>query len=83
MTHYIRAMKNVTIRMEEDVARWVRIHAAEHDTSVSRMLGELLKQRMKSDKSYEQAKRQFFSREPKSLKAEGVVYPDRAAVYER
>lgn len=67
-------MKNVTIRMEEDVAHWVWIHAAEPDTSVSRMLGEMLKQRMKSDKSYEQAKRQFFSRKPKSLKMEVTHY---------
>ncbi len=32
--------------MEEDVAQWARIEAARRDTSVSRLLGELLKERM-------------------------------------
>jgi hypothetical protein len=30
-------MKNVTITMEEEVARWARIRAAELETSVSRV----------------------------------------------
>jgi len=33
------SMRNVTVTMEEDVAKWARVWAAEHDTSVSRMLG--------------------------------------------
>ncbi len=32
--------------LEEDVAQWARIEAARRDTSVSRLLGELLKERM-------------------------------------
>jgi hypothetical protein len=36
----------VTVTLEEDVARWARIEAARRDTSVSRLLGELLKERM-------------------------------------
>ena len=32
--------------LEEDVARWARIEAARRDTSVSRLLGELIKERM-------------------------------------
>jgi hypothetical protein len=36
-------MKNVTISLHEDVARWVRIRAAEGETSVSRLIGEMLK----------------------------------------
>jgi hypothetical protein len=34
------------VTLEEDVAQWARIEAAKRDTSVSRMLGELLKERM-------------------------------------
>jgi hypothetical protein len=34
------------VTLEEDVARWARIEAARRDTSVSRLLGELLKERM-------------------------------------
>jgi hypothetical protein len=36
----------VTVTLEEDVAQWARIEAARRDTSVSRLLGELLKERM-------------------------------------
>lgn len=39
-------MRNVTVTLEEDVAQWARIEAARHDTSVSRLLGSLLKKRM-------------------------------------
>lgn len=39
-------LRNVTVTLEEDVAQWARIEAARRDTSVSRFLGELLKERM-------------------------------------
>jgi len=39
-------LRNVTVTLEEDVARWARIEAAQKETSVSRYLGELLKERM-------------------------------------
>ncbi|MFZ0418702.1 MAG: hypothetical protein WAM04_11435 [Candidatus Sulfotelmatobacter sp.] len=42
-THRLR---NVTVTLEEEVAQWARIEAARRDTSVSRLLGELLKERM-------------------------------------
>jgi hypothetical protein len=39
-------LRNVTVTLEEEVARWARIEAARRDTSVSRLLGALLKERM-------------------------------------
>ena len=39
-------LRNVTVTLEEEVAEWARIEAARRDTSVSRLLGELLKERM-------------------------------------
>ena len=42
-------LRNVTVTLEEDVAQWARIEAARRDTSVSRLLGELLKERMASE----------------------------------
>jgi hypothetical protein len=41
-------LRNVTVTLEEDVAQWARIEAAKRDTSVSRLLGELLKERMEN-----------------------------------
>jgi len=37
--HHNRAMKNITIKLEDDVAYWPRVWAAELNTSVSRTLG--------------------------------------------
>ena len=42
----LNRLRNVTVTLEEDVAQWARIEAARRDTSVSRLLGELLKERM-------------------------------------
>jgi hypothetical protein len=39
-------LRNVTVTLEEDVAQWARIEAARRDTSVSRLLGALLKELM-------------------------------------
>jgi hypothetical protein len=41
-----RTLRNVTVTLEEDVAQWARIEAARRDTSVSRLLGDLLKEHM-------------------------------------
>lgn len=76
-------MKNVTITLEDDVARWARVWAARHETSLSRMLGEELKRKMQSDAQYERAKRRFLARKPKQLKPAGTRYPDRSSLYER
>ncbi len=75
-------MKNITIKVENDVARWSRIWAAEHNTSVSRMLGDLLKQMRKEKTGYAQAMQQFLSVTPRPLKASGT-YPTRDELHER
>jgi hypothetical protein len=58
----IRVMKNVTITLEEEVARWARIRAAELDTSMSRLVGEVLKEQMEAEKGYDTARRRYLSR---------------------
>lgn len=42
-------LRNVTVTLEEDVARWARIEAARRNTSVSRLLGQLLKENMSAE----------------------------------
>ncbi len=63
-------MKNITISMEEEVARWARLEAAKRETSVSRFLGELAKEKMRSGRRYEKAMRSALAREP-FLKSRG------------
>jgi hypothetical protein len=57
-------LRNVTVTLEEDVAQWARIEAARRDTSVSRLLGELLKERMTAHDGYERAMRRALGRKP-------------------
>jgi hypothetical protein len=45
----LRRLPNVTVTLEEDVAQWARIEAARRDTSVSRLLGALLKERITAE----------------------------------
>jgi plasmid stability protein len=76
-------MRNVTITLEEEVARWARIRAAEHDTSVSRLVGQMLKERMLEEARYEEAMQEYLARTPQKLKPEGTQYPRREKLYER
>ena len=41
--------RNMTITLEDEVARWARIKAAEKDTSVSRLVGDMLKEKMQDE----------------------------------
>ena len=75
-------MRNVTISLDEEVARWVRVQAAENDTSVSRYVGDMLHGQMENDKEYTRAMDTFLSREPKALKTSGA-YPSRDELHER
>ncbi len=83
--HYIRVMKiqrrNITITLEEAVARWARIEAARKDTSVSRLLAGILKERMLEEDAYHAAMRRALARKP-FLKTDGR-YMSREEVHDR
>ena len=57
-------LRNVTITVEEDVARWARVRAAEENTSVSRLVGGLLRELMLEGEAYERARRSYEGRRP-------------------
>ncbi len=76
-------LKNVTITLEEAVARWARIRAAERDTSVSRLVGELLRDKMLEEQSYEAAMREYLARPARKLRSTGIRYPRRPELYGR
>lgn len=75
-------MKNVTITLDEEVAKWARIWAARQEKSVSRVVGELLKKLMLEEEGYEAARKQFLTRQPTPLKKKGR-YPKREEIYDR
>lgn len=74
-------MKNVTITMEDGVAEWARMEAARRNTSVSRLVGELLAEKMRHDDAYERAMREAL--EFKSWGSSDGRYPTRDETHER
>lgn len=71
-------MKNVTVTMEESVAEWARLEAARRNTSVSRLIGELLAEKMRRTDRYERAMREALTFRP--LQFEGR-YLSRDEIY--
>ena len=74
-------LRNITITLEESLARWARIEAAREDTSLSQFLAELLRQRMRDLDSYEQSMRRALARKP--FPATDGRYPKREEIYDR
>jgi hypothetical protein len=66
----MRNLRNITITLEEEVARWARIEAAKEDVSVSRYLASILQQRMAAQDDYTKAMRRALARKP-FLKTDG------------
>ena len=74
-------MPNLTVTADEEVLRWARIRAAERNTSVARLVGELLRQHMEIESRYESARRRFMSRKPRRLSR--GPYPSRDDLHDR
>ncbi len=76
-------MKNVTITLQEDLARWLRVKAAEDDRSVSKWLAELLEgMRLKED-AYETAMRRYLGMKPRKLDWLDGRKPTREELHDR
>jgi hypothetical protein len=76
-------MKNVTITLDEKTAAWVRIYAAQRGKSVSRLIGEVLAERMREYRNYNEAMRRYLSRKPFKFEWIGGTRPTREEVNER
>ena len=76
-------MKNVTITLDEETAAWARIYAAEHNTSVSRIVGEMLQRQMRDGQKYAEAMQRFLARKPVRLKRAGKRYATRDELHDR
>jgi len=73
----------MTITLDEEVARWAKIRAAEQDTSVSRLVGEMLREKMRNEQSYHSSMKRYLSRKPRPLSRSGAKYPTRVEIHER
>ena len=75
---YLFPMKNVTITVEDASLEWIRIEAAKRNTSVSRLVGEMLTDKMQHDDAYARAQRDWVA-DTSSFNSAGKVYPARDA----
>jgi hypothetical protein len=75
-------MNKITIAIGEDVVRWGRRGAAERETSLSRLVGELLREKMTEEENYQTARRQYLSQPLKALKNPEGNYPQRYELHE-
>jgi hypothetical protein len=48
-------LRNITITVSEEAARWARLRAAEENTSVSRLVGRMLEEQMRRTDDYSRA----------------------------
>jgi hypothetical protein len=76
-------MKNVTITLDEETAAWARVYAAEHNVSVSRLVGDMLRERMQEAREYDEAMRRFLAKKPVRLSRSGQRYPKRDQLHDR
>ncbi|MEX0783350.1 MAG: hypothetical protein WD557_11925 [Dehalococcoidia bacterium] len=80
--------RNVTVSLDEHLARWVRVRAAECDTSVSQLMAEMLRREMEKDaqgdrERNQRAWEQFLSIPLPPLTKPGERYPTRDEIYDR
>ena len=79
----ITGVKNVTITLDETTANWARIHAARRNISVSRFVGEMLQEKMRGQRQYEEAMRRYLAKAPVKLKRRGQAYATREELHDR
>jgi hypothetical protein len=75
-------LKNMTITVDEEVARWARRKAAKENTSVSKLVGQMLKEEMARIDDYWRAYEDWKSI-PGFPAREGVKYLSREEIHER
>jgi hypothetical protein len=76
-------MKNITITLDPETAAWARKHAAENGLSVSRLIGQILQEKMDHKREYERAMKRYLSKGAFDLSGESASYPSREELYDR
>ncbi|MCC6170856.1 MAG: hypothetical protein IT481_02385 [Gammaproteobacteria bacterium] len=75
-------MKNITISLDPETADAARVEAAREGKSVSRWVGDLLRERLAKSREYELAMRSYFSRPVHRSEGE-LRLPKREELYDR
>lgn len=78
-----RVLRNVTVTLDEDTALWARLEAARRDTSVSRLLGEILRERMVHEDEYASAQARYLGQVAGIHRPPGRRLPTRDEIHDR
>lgn len=76
-------MKNVTVSLPEDTARWLRVEAAKADRSVSAWLADLLEGKRRQDDEYEAAMARYLAIKPRKFQWVDGRKPTREELHDR
>lgn len=83
LCYTVFVQKNVTITLDEEVARWARVAAAQRDISLSRFLAGLLREAMEGEGAYEAARQRFLAFPAAPLREPGQPLPTRESLHDR
>jgi hypothetical protein len=75
--------QNVTLSIEKEIIKKGKVVAARKDTSISKMLADLLKGMIENDERYEAAKRSALQQLKKGVRLGGKIAWKREDLYER
>ncbi len=76
-------MKNVTITLPEDLARWLSVKAAEDDRNVSRWIVELLERMRRREDAYQVTMKRYLAMKPRKIEWPEGRKPTREELYHR
>ena len=75
--------QNVTLSIEKEIIKKGKVVAARRDTSISKMLADLLKGLVENDERYEAAKRSALQHLKKGVRLGGKISWKREDIYDR
>ena len=76
-------MKNVTIPLPDDVARWLWVKAAENDRSIAGWIVELLARMRRQEDRYEIAMKRYMAMKPRRIDWPDGRKPTHEELYDR
>ena len=76
-------LKNVTVTLDEETLARARVQAAERGMSLSRYIGEVLRQHTGKPDAYVEAYRRWLALKPLHFKGAPQKYPKREELYDR
>ncbi|HUK03776.1 MAG TPA: CopG family transcriptional regulator [Burkholderiales bacterium] len=76
-------MRNVTVSLDDATYARTRVRAAERKMSLSRYIGEALREHTGHTREYEAAMRAALAEKPLDLKGPWKPYPKRDELYDR